>query len=154
MSSMNSAGWRGPTLKRVNVSSLMVSPDSGAVKPPANPSTTIKASATKSTVTEQGSSSGTILFTRTGDLTKSVTVYYATGGTATNGVDYTRLPGSLVMPAGLAATKILITPVHDRIREGNETVTLTISANALYTVGSPASATVTIIDGNTQAVRP
>src|SRR5262245_554004 len=36
----------------------------------------------------------------------------------------------------------------DRGSEGNETVTVTLSANAAYTVGSPSAATVTLADND------
>jgi hypothetical protein len=56
------------------------------------------------------------------------------------------LPGSVTIPAGIAAKRVLINPIYDKVMEGNQTVTITISQNPLYLVGSPASATVTIIE--------
>ncbi len=126
----------------------MVSPDSAAVKSSTGPSTTVQVSAVKSTAYEQRSVSGSVRFSRTGDLKKSLTIFYSVGGTATNGVDYKKLSGSVSLSAGYAAKNVLITPINDKIREGNETVTITISQNPLYTVGSPASATVTIVDND------
>ena len=48
------------------------------------------------------------------------------------------------IPAGSASALITVTPVNDTSVESNETVVVTLSANAAYTVGSPSSATVTI----------
>jgi hypothetical protein len=46
-----------------------------------------------------------------------------------------------------------VTPIDDTLVEGSQTVTLTLSANAAYTAGSPASATVSIAD-NDSATAP
>ena len=48
------------------------------------------------------------------------------------------------IPSGSASALITVTPVNDTAVESNETVVVTLSANAAYTVGSPSSATVTI----------
>ncbi len=136
----------GSDFEAVNVSSLMVSPDSAAVKTASGPTMTVRVSAVKSTAYEQRSTKGSVRFSRTGNLTKPVTILYSVGGTATNGVDYALLPGSVTIPAGIAAKDVFISPIYDKVREGNQTVTITIEQNSLYLVGSPASATVTIIE--------
>ena len=48
----------------------------------------------------------------------------------------------------MARTRITLTPIDDATVETNETVILTLSANAAYTVGSPSSATITIADND------
>jgi hypothetical protein len=136
----------GSNFEAVDVSSLMVSADSAAVKPAAGPSTAVWLNAVKNTANEQRSIQGSVQFSRSGDLTKPVTIFYSVGGTATNGVDYRWLPGSLTIPARAAAQSVLITPLGDRSAEGSETVVIAISPNPLYSVVSPSSATVTIID--------
>src|SRR5262249_10313820 len=60
--------------------------------------------------------------------------------------DYTTLPTSVTIPAGSASTTIDVSPVNDGITEGTETVILTLTSNAAYTIGSPSSATVNITD--------
>ena len=52
---------------------------------------------------------------------------------------------SVTIPTGQASATVTITPVLDGLLEGNETVTLTLAPGG-YTVGSPAAATVTIVD--------
>ena len=42
----------------------------------------------------------TVVFTRAGDLNRDLTVNYLATGTATSGVDYRSLPGSVLIPAG------------------------------------------------------
>jgi Calx-beta domain-containing protein/pre-peptidase len=97
------------------------------------------------TATEAGPTTGAFRVTRTGSTAGSVTVVYSVTGTATPGSDYTALSGSVVIPAGLSAADILVTPINDLLLEGNETVIATLAPNAAYTIGSPSSATVRII---------
>src|SRR5204862_3956404 len=65
-----------------------------------------------------------------------------------NGGDYQQLPTSVTIPAGSSTATLTVTPIDDSTVEGNETVVLTLSANAAYTVGSPNSATITIADND------
>jgi lysophospholipase L1-like esterase len=95
----------------------------------------------------ENSLTGTGVFTvsRTG-TGAALTIGYAVSGTATAGSDYFSLPGSVTIGANQSSATILVTPKDDGFAEGNETVIVTLSAGTGYTVGSPASATVTIID--------
>jgi hypothetical protein len=70
------------------------------------------------------------------------------GGTAALGEDYQSLPTSVTIPAGQHSTTITIAPVDDPYPEPNETVTLTLTADPAYTLGSPQSATVSIADND------
>ena len=54
----------------------------------------------------------------------------------------------MVIPDGQASATITLSPVDDTSVEGNETVVVTVSPNAAYTVGSPSNATVTITDND------
>ncbi|MFB2837786.1 choice-of-anchor I family protein [Floridanema evergladense] len=97
---------------------------------------------------------GVFTLTRTGDLTAALTVTYTISSTATNGIDYNNLTGSVVIPAGRASTTITVTPVNDaNAREGNETIILTLVDGATYDLGSISSATVTITDNTTGALK-
>ncbi|RYF75829.1 MAG: hypothetical protein EOO39_06390, partial [Cytophagaceae bacterium] len=89
-----------------------------------------------------------IVFTlsRSGSTTAALTVNYSIGGTATNGTDFTpALSGVATIPAGQSSITITLTPVDDSVIDANETIILTITANAAYTIGS-ASATGIIAD--------
>ncbi len=66
------------------------------------------------------------------DSAGSLTVNYAMSGTAANGTDYTLLPGSVVIPDGATGVDIPLEPIDDALREGVETVTLTIIPGAGY----------------------
>jgi hypothetical protein len=136
----------GSNFEAVDVSSLMVSPDSAAVKTSGGPTTTVRVTAVTSTAYVQKSIKGSVRFSRTGNLTEPLTILYSAGGTATNGVDYVRLSGSVTIPAGTAAINVLISPIYDKSKKANPTVTIRVLQNSLYLVGSPASATVTIVE--------
>ncbi|WP_375444613.1 cellulose binding domain-containing protein [uncultured Fibrella sp.] len=97
-----------------------------------------------------GAEAGTdpIVFTlsRSGITTADLTVNYTVGGTATNGTDYTpALSGVATIPAGQSSVTITLTPVDDAVIDANETIILTVTANAAYSIGS-ASATGIIAD--------
>jgi subtilisin family serine protease/subtilase family serine protease len=105
----------------------------------------VSVTATTSQATESGPSAGAFTVTRTGDLSAALIVNYTTGGTATSGGDYTALTGSITINAGAPTATIVVTPIDDSAYESNETVILTVSAGASYTVGTPNTATVTIV---------
>ncbi len=84
----------------------------------------------------------TAVFTlaRKGDLTEALTVAYAVSGTARNGVDYVRLSGTVVIPAGMASADVVVTPRWDRLRERDETVVLALKTSKDHTLGSAVRA--------------
>jgi hypothetical protein len=106
---------------------------------------TVSIRATDATATEAGLTTGAFTVTRTA-VTPSValTVRYTVAGTALSGGDYVALTGTAVIPAGSNTAVITVTPRNDAIIEVNETVVVTLSANAAYVLGSPRVATVSI----------
>ena len=102
--------------------------------------------ATDNTATEAGLTTGT--YTVSLDVANSsgsaLLVGYTVGGTATPGDDYAALSGTVSIPNGSDQATITLTPVDDLDVEAAETVIVTLSAGAGYTVGAPASGTVTI----------
>ncbi len=66
-------------------------------------------------------------------------------GTATPGSDYTALPGSVAFAAGQTSVSVTVTALDDSAVEPQETVVVTISASAAYSIGT-GTATVTIAD--------
>src|SRR5262249_35030541 len=75
---------------------------------------------------------------------------YSVGGTATNGSDYLKLSGSMVILDGQASAKIIVTPIDDTDVEGDETVIIAVLNGTGYIVGPPPnnSSTVTIEDND------
>jgi Ca2+-binding RTX toxin-like protein len=93
---------------------------------------------------------GQFTITRTGDLTKSLTVNYTLSGTANNSADYQTLPGTIVFAAGAGTANINVNVIDDTINEGNETVILTLdNGGTKYQLDSvKSSGTVTIVDND------
>src|SRR5205823_2216835 len=91
---------------------------------------------------------GTIRFTRTGgDQTQALTVNYTVGGTATPGVDYLPLSGTVTFLAGQPTANVTITPIDDTQPEPTETVSVTVAAGTGYT-GVGNAATASLIDND------
>jgi subtilisin family serine protease/subtilase family serine protease len=105
----------------------------------------VSVTATTSQATEAGPAAGVFTVTRTGDLSAALIVNYTVAGTATAGADYAALSGSVSINAGAASATIPVTPIDDTAYESNETVAVTVSASASYTIGTPNTATVTIV---------
>ena len=81
------------------------------------------------------------------------TVNITTGGTASDGSDYTGGVSSVTIPANTTSATITIDPTADSVVEANETVILGISAGTGYTVGTPDSATATITNDDSATVQ-
>lgn len=80
---------------------------------------------------------------------QTVTMQYAaTGGTATNGADYTLPAGTLTFAPGQTAQRIRVPLSIDAVDEGNETVTISLSDPHNAVLGSAASLTLTIADND------
>jgi hypothetical protein len=92
------------------------------------------------------STAGRFTVKRDGDLTPNLAVNYTVGGTATSGLDYAPLSGSVTIPAGATSADIILTPRPDILLEGDESVVLTLTNNAAYNVGTPGIATLFIRD--------
>lgn len=108
-----------------------------------NEATAVTVTAPDSAAGESGNA-GLFVVTRTGVSTGTITVGLSVAGSASNGVDFTALPSSVVIPAGSSTASFVVSPVADGIPEIAETVLMTVQAGAGYAVGSPSSATVTI----------
>ena len=107
---------------------------------------TVSIIATSPIATETAPKTGTSLASRTPSSSAALTVFYSsTGRTATPGVDYVALPGSATIAAGASSVTIPVTLIGDSVFERNETIVVTLIANAAYVVGTPSSATVTIV---------
>src|SRR5262249_26868961 len=65
---------------------------------------------------------------------------------ATPGADYVPLSGSVTIPTGSPTATIDVTPIDDTLIEEDETVVVTLAADAAYSAGTPSSAIVTIIN--------
>jgi len=86
---------------------------------------------------------------RTGNTALPLFVSFLFTGTASNGVDHTAFPTSFTFPAGVTATNVSITVSNDTLAEFSESLTVVVNGGTNYAVGTPASATVTILDDDT-----
>jgi hypothetical protein len=102
--------------------------------------------------TNCGPKTATFTVRRFGDTNSDLTLPYDIGGTASNGVDYTALPGSVTIPAGERRALITIVPIDDDSSNIIKTVILALepSTNTLpdYVLGFPRRAAAVIIDGD------
>ncbi|QQL45409.1 matrixin family metalloprotease [Sulfuriroseicoccus oceanibius] len=89
---------------------------------------------------------GQIEITASETVGSDLAVAYALSGTATNGSDITTLAGTATIASGNTKTTVDIAPIRDSLAEGTETLTLTLSTDSTYEIGSPSAASVTITD--------
>ena len=93
------------------------------------------------------SDTGTFTISRAdGDWSQPLTVQFTLGGTAVSGADYQAIPNYVTIGAWAESESATITPGTPGSSAGSATAILSVLADANYTVGSPESATVTIID--------
>jgi N-acetylneuraminic acid mutarotase len=105
--------------------------------------------ATDSEATEGGGTAA-ITLTRTGGTQTGTLVVPLTWSGSAGSADLNR-PSSVTFAAGASTATIILTATDDALVESDETATATIAADAAYTVGSPAAASVTIHDNDTVA---
>jgi glucose/arabinose dehydrogenase len=97
----------------------------------------------------EGDGSFSITVTRTGGASGEVSVdYIASGGTASERNDFITLVGTLHFTPGETSKTLTLLVTEDSFVEGNETVNLMLSNPKGATLGSPGTATVTIIDND------
>ena len=94
---------------------------------------------------EAGSTTGVFTFSRTGNASGPLTVYYTVEGTASPGTDYQSLSGQVTFQAGAATASVAVASIDDAEYESNETVIITVLPNPGYFLGSPVTATITIV---------
>jgi len=102
--------------------------------------------ATDASAAEADLDTGSFTITRTGSTDGDLTVPLSLGGSATEGDDFLPMARSAVIPDGRSSISVTLTPVDDDLDESTETVTLTISADAAYTIGTASAVTVRIAD--------
>lgn len=114
----------------------------------------INVSATDTTAAELGST-GEFTFTLSEPVPASaLTVAISTSGSAAPGNDYSGLPSSIEFPPNTVTQTLRVSPLRDEEQESDETVVVSLSAGDGYTVGSSASAMVTISDSQQATALP
>jgi hypothetical protein len=114
--------------------------------PPSTPPT-VEIIASDAVACEFGTNTARFSIVRNNDPNLlSLTVKYAVSGTASSGVDYAALPGSITIPAGALATNIVITPLGDSLATNQVTVTLSLVPATNFSLTALSNATVSILD--------
>jgi large repetitive protein len=111
-----------------------------------SPPPSVSISVSPASVSEDGATNLVFTVTRSLNLSSATVVNISTSGTATPGVDYTGGVSTVTIPAGATTATITIDPTADSTVEADETVILTVAAGSGYSVGSPSSATGTILN--------
>src|SRR5207302_5747561 len=131
--------------------------------PTPTPTPTVTVSVSPTSVTEDGNTNLVYTFTRTNESSSSLlTENFSVGGginSATFGTDYTLVPnaastfgatsGTVTFAANSLTATVTLHPTADSTVEPNETVVLTVTAASGYNVGTPATATGTITNDDT-----
>jgi hypothetical protein len=98
----------------------------------------------------EGDGTVTVTINRAGSTVGPASVHFASAdGTATAGADYTAVDQTVSFAAGETTKTVSVPVIDDSLVEGNETVQLSLTnASADATLGSPSSATLTIVDND------
>ena len=105
-----------------------------------------------SAVAEDGNSNIIYTFSRTGDTSNGLSVHYALGGTATQGIDYTGIAAtwtpirSVSFAAGTASATIMVDPTVDSEIEPDESIKLSLYPGYGYSIGTTAWVVGTILN--------
>jgi hypothetical protein len=67
-------------------------------------------------------------------------------------VDHAAFPASIALPAGVTSSNISVVIMDDASAEFSETLTVAVNSGTNYSAGTPASATVTILDNETPEI--
>jgi hypothetical protein len=101
-------------------------------------------------VGETGGSAAIVVNRLNGDDGTVTVAYTVTGGSATAGIDYAPVGGTLTFASGETSKTIMIPIKPDAFQEGNETIVLTLSNQTDGAIlGSPTQTVVTILDSAT-----
>src|SRR5207247_6805454 len=92
------------------------------------PTVSVKSSA-KSLFEKKAKKKATLTFSRKGGSTAApLTVSYAVGGTATNGIDCVQLAGLVTIPAKKRSAKVAVQLVDDPFPEPAETIGVAVNS--------------------------
>jgi len=116
----------------------------GAAAPFVTPTLEVVASDAVAGIFQTNTARFTIV--RSGNTNGSLTINFALSGTATSGVNYAALPGSIALPAGVAATNITVLPLGTNLGADQLTVVLGLLPSPDYQLTSVSNATVVIQD--------
>lgn len=121
--------------------------------PPSAGLPTVRVIAVDPTAVE-GGSTGLFTFVRDGAATNDLSLQVTYTGSATNGVDYALLTNVVTIPAGQRAVDLVVQPVSKLPNGHDRSVKAHLLPTDTYTLGSPKSATVTIVENGYHVFPP
>jgi hypothetical protein len=117
------------------------------------PGTTVSVTATVPVTSEDTTQPpGQFNISRGGSTSTALRVPFTLTGTATNGVQYTNLTLSAIIPAGQSSVNVFVKAIPSPIAGPTRTVIMSLLGGSSYSVVAPSSATVYIVDTNHPAV--
>src|SRR5688572_18790578 len=99
-------------------------------------------------ISEAGPNTGTVRISRNVADENPLTVELTIGGSAQNGIDYSSIPPSVVIPGWGTDARLSIVPTSDNIIEGTENLSIQLKPSVSYTIGGSPSVAVEILDLN------
>ena len=139
---------------RVGIASLWCGVAFADVLPPVDAGLPkVRVVATDPTAVE-GGSTGLFTFVRDGAATNDLALQVTYTGSATNGVDYVTLTNVVTIPAGQRAVDLLVQPTSELLAGHDRTVKVHLLRTDTYVLGSPKSATVTIVENGLHVFPP
>jgi hypothetical protein len=109
--------------------------------------------ATDPSASEFGPDSGLFTITRTGGTGIALDVPFTISGSAVNGTTYESIPSTITIQGDTASAIVTITPIPDRIAQGERLAILSLSPSAAFNIGADPTAAVTIHDTPADAWR-
>ncbi|MCX5683496.1 MAG: hypothetical protein NT049_07420, partial [Planctomycetota bacterium] len=130
------------------------SPSSATVTIADNDLPTVTLAATQPSASETGPVPGIFTFTRVGDLSASLMVFYAldAANSTASSSDYQSVSGYVTFDISQSTATLTVYPADDSEDEPLETATFRISPNAAYLIGGTGSDAITIADDDLPTV--
>ncbi len=82
-------------------------------------------------IASRSGDTGTFTVFRQGDTNMSLLVFYVTGGTASNGVDYAQIGPWVSIPAGVLSNTITVNPIDKGQTDTVQTVVVQLAPSPL-----------------------
>ena len=135
-------GGYGPNATRTEVYTIFarLAAFPGGVEP------TVTMSASAASIERSSDEPVLVTFTRDGDLSTPMTVYYQIKGKAKGGMDYVALPGHKKIKAGQATATIKIRPLASGLGRGALNAKVILQAAGAYQVGASSLLKIKIVD--------
>lgn len=100
----------------------------------------------KTTVAEGDAGGARIVIQRSGNSAGALNVGLRFAGAALNGVDYTLMSETVVIPAETNSVTLRLIPIPNGIADGGRSVTLNLVPDSNYQIQSPGTGTILIAD--------